>query len=363
MAHTQQTYINTVFKILASGLFLFQMYHAVIKFVNMPEVNESSVTTTENIMKPLMYVCDDDQFKYDTARKYGYQDKTSYVVGKLNGSENPSWIGNSINNSSADELLESVHNFNYNDVHVIDGDNEKIPTEQLYIHPYGFCIKILNFRFDKAIDITSKHEVRFYILDPYKSSLLRVEEALGHSTNLNVKKDKFEYNNFKVSYTLHDESIHDGKTCTDYTNKGSTYGECIVNEMNEKLMEWFDCIPPWFYGKMTKCVNSSKPHNEKALIFLAQFILNSDMESRCLPSCLSVQMNFMRVFKINNFPDAAVLNVRHDKTVQVYRKVHSYDMFSLVVEIGSALGLWMGLSAVAILDNVIGMLKTIFKHF
>ena len=317
MAHTQLTNIYNVFKILAFGFFLFQMYHAMIKFLNRPEVNESSVTTTEKILKPLMYVCDDDQFNYDTVRKLGYQDKTSYVTGKLNGSENPSWIGNSFENFSAYDLLKSLHNFNYTDVNVIDGDTAQIPTEQLYIHPNGFCLKILDFKFDQAIEITSKHEVRFYILDPYKSSQLRVEEALGHSTVMNVKNEKFEFNNFKVSYTLYDESIHDGNTCTDYTNKGSTYGECIANEMNEKLLDWFDCIPPWFYGNMTKCVNSSRPHNEEAETFLAEFITNSDMESRCLPSCLSMQMKFMKVFKISNYPDKAVLIVKHDKNVQV----------------------------------------------
>ena len=64
-------------------------------------------------------------------------------------------------------------------------------------------------------------------------------------------------------------------------------------------------------------------------------------------------MNFMLVDEITNFPKYSLLNVEFDKDVQVHKRVYSYDAFSLIVELGSALGLWVGLSALGLLDIII----------
>ena len=39
--------------------------------------------------------------------------------------------------------------------------------------------------------------------------------------------------------------------------------------------------------------------------------------------------------------------------VTVYEDVYAYDMFSLIVDLGSALGLWLGLSACSIFDSLL----------
>ncbi len=47
--------------------------------------------------------------------------------------------------------------------------------------------------------------------------------------------------------------------------------------------------------------------------------------------------------------------------VKVFTDVYAYDMFSLVVDLGSALGLWLGLSALSIFDLIVDSYKTA-KH-
>ena len=39
--------------------------------------------------------------------------------------------------------------------------------------------------------------------------------------------------------------------------------------------------------------------------------------------------------------------------VEVFTDVYSYDIFSLIVDLGSSLGLWMGLSALGVYDFVV----------
>ena len=95
------------------------------------------------------------------------------------------------------------------------------------------------------------------------------------------------------------------------------------------------------------------PHNEKVLDYLKDFLNNEEMNTTCKLSCYKLKINFMLKFEITNFPKNTVLNVEFDKDVQIYKRVYSYDEFSLTVELGSALGLWIGLSALGLFDIII----------
>ena len=49
--------------------------------------------------------------------------------------------------------------------------------------------------------------------------------------------------------------------------------------------------------------------------------------------------------------------------VTVYEESFSYDVINLVVDLGSALGLWLGLSALSILDYILTFWNTFKKKF
>ena len=47
------------------------------------------------------------------------------------------------------------------------------------------------------------------------------------------------------------------------------------------------------------------------------------------------------------------------ETVAVYTDVYAYDVFSLVVELGSALGLWLGFSALSMFDSITSIISMV----
>ena len=54
-----------------------------------------------------------------------------------------------------------------------------------------------------------------------------------------------------------------------------------------------------------------------------------------------------------NWKTRANLHLITKDSVTVHTDVYGYDIFSLVVDLGSALGLWLGLSALTIVDYII----------
>ena len=53
-----------------------------------------------------------------------------------------------------------------------------------------------------------------------------------------------------------------------------------------------------------------------------------------------------------------------DNEVTVITDAYAYDVFSLVVDLGSALGLWLGLSALSIFDYILSFYESIrYKYF
>ena len=90
---------------------------------------------------------------------------------------------------------------------------------------------------------------------------------------------------------------------------------------------------------------------------IKRFILNSETRFLHLsqPPCYKMKFSTKRVdhWKRNN---ATKLYLNIIDEVTVITDTYAYDMFSLVVDLGSALGLWLGLSALDIFGSILEFL-------
>ena len=65
-----------------------------------------------------------------------------------------------------------------------------------------------------------------------------------------------------------------------------------------------------------------------------------------------VNLRSKRLFK-------SYINIKMMNEVVVHTDTFAYDVFSLVVDLGSALGLWLGLSAISIFEYMLGMYEAL----
>ena len=322
------------------------MQQAFRKYASQPTIKQHSIASIDAFPKPLIYVCNNDQFKYGKARELGYETYTDFLQGEVTGSELPSWLGNS-HNKTFDELVKTLFNDDYTDLRL-----ENAEQKLVFIQPFGFCLQLFNFStlHSKQLQVYSNKTVKFLILDPYRGNKITAEEEFGQITTLDAKYNSNEYLHFKVLYTLHDNSFYDGIECTDYSKLTTTYGDCFENEVERNLNESYGCIPKWFPGNMTKCTKSSQPFSNATLHYIEQFSNHRHINQECKNPCRRLEMQLKRVGRLSNYPTHSVLNLRHRRLVIVHKTVNAYDIFSLIVELGSSLGLWMGMSAVGLLD-------------
>ena len=154
--------LRTIFQLLAFGIFLYQMHQAILKYLSKPLVTERSTEPIETINKPLMYICQENQFNYTRAQELGYSTRTQFLAGKVNGSVTPSWLGTSTN-QSYEEIVKDLFIYNYTGLTVENADEELIFSQS-----NGFCKQILNFSMNSKQEVQSYKTIKLLTLDPYR---------------------------------------------------------------------------------------------------------------------------------------------------------------------------------------------------
>ena len=79
------------------------------------------------------------------------------------------------------------------------------------------------------------------------------------------------------------------------------------------------------------------------------------MFKRCLLPCVTMRIKLHQIRYDRNMINKAWLSTYSLDLATKLTEVYSYDQFDFVVDFGSALGLWLGLSCLSILDYVLEM--------
>ena len=153
--------------------------------------------------------------------------------------------------------------------------------------------------------------------------------------------------------------------CTTYGEKGDfkSYADCVAAEHKEVFKPILGCSVPWLSapGDPESCKEPIQ-HGPKwtqmvdGVINAIQMSTIMSQSKTCLKPCLELRA-ISEIMSTgppeNKGYGRIVLNLK--KTVKVTRHEKAYGLFELVVDAGSSLGLWIGLSALGIFDLVADM--------
>ena len=124
-----------------------------------------------------------------------------------------------------------------------------------------------------------------------------------------------------------------------------------------------DCIPPWLSSN-NHCHENMTTYNharmeiggmiKKRFYFLKEHSKPTEAEKMCKKPCRKMTNKISLISdqeKIDN--ERAEIRFRFQQTVKIEKKVVVYTWFNFIVDVGSSLGLWLGLSALGITDMAI----------
>ena len=310
----------------------------------------------------MIAVCKTSQFNYGRAKQLGYKFSVDFFTGMTTEADVISWSGLH-NNITFNETFAHIFDDHLDSIY-FDISNGTVYKKLLI--PNGLC---------KVYEGEPKHVHEIYFDTPEESflyTLFVTDSAASTSFQLNQFLITGENVYFKTakSSSSHSFSIYNIKlkimqdetgdgSCTDYPNTYyATYADCVDADIERKIMPVLGCMVPWL-SESNQCTRAIKKEEKHHDLIAWLLDLNQDSwggvqcnPSSCLLPCslLSAEATFENS---GSGVDRDSISVYFEESVQIEKLVLAYDSTALLVEIGSSLGLWLGLSAVGLFDMLV----------
>ena len=344
---------------IALVLFVLQMTLALQKYLAQPLMSSPDTKTLSKLQKPLaVTVCKTSQLDYAHAKDLTYMGLKNVLMGKISNTRFVSWAGPN-GNMTFDETFNYLYDSSSENVY-FEVENETVTTKFLLLN--GFC-KVFEGNPGKrlVINLKDRFDLLVTITDPAAATHFRMADYLMHGDRIQVKQDSTSkvYVGFRVKLRETIIETEDG-SCVEYPNQNyESYADCVDDELTKKILPMLGCMVPWLSGK-NHCAGliESLPIHEDLRELLNTIITFSwrgqgHESDTCLQPCttLSARSIYVHTFAKNISND--VIHLFFDETIRVERIVPAYGFGTLLVEIGSSLGLWLGLSVVGLFDALI----------
>ena len=339
-------------------------------FQDLPSVETKDISEAR---LPTIFICNKDVDVVQTGKflENGYTSAmTNFLLGRVNGSTAIlSWEGNNSipYQNLTKEVLKPISKTSL----VIKGNPmanwnfyKDHRFQQLTILD-GFCSKIdiNNTKFPHSnlfnADLSFFDSFLLYIADPGKCLHYKIDTDSLAGDNIAVDK----YSKSKI-YTVKFEEIHWDEESGECTNYGEgeefkTYADCVAHEQDKIFQPILECQVPWLAGPDNPgaCKGKVPIPEDKWKMFKEQiefvhekikYLKMTHQYENCLKSCVELRAHSRLKSIKSAIWRRTVLSFQ--KVVRVTRYQRAYDLFDLVVEVGSSLGLWIGLSALGIFD-------------
>ena len=122
------------------------------------------------------------------------------------------------------------------------------------------------------------------------------------------------------------------------------------------MMSFIDCVPPWYTEDETK-VCREIPEDKKQKTAKAMRKLWSGIE--CVKPCETIQIETSLYYSGPSFLDYTWLQLEVNPMVERFKRIRKVTLFTVINNIGSSMGLWLGVSIFIIYE----IINNTYKHF
>ena len=349
-------------------MFCYQLNTATLNLIDPPTVDSTYERNMTVDDMPLITICPTNQTNITRMNELGYFDLLGSILeGSTYGNKitRVSW-GEHVN-LTFDELKSQLFDLDRVDNLFIYGVKSK--STNVFIPRYGLCKETVPLNVAQQIGVMHYNsynfdDARVVITDKnYRSYFMPDGEShVGMPIFMNSKT--MHYINVK---------IHERLTCMNEEKAMSQedFRICVDDKIqNEFEKNNVSCVPPWL--SYNKQCNQTYPTRHgfygkfytvffKSYLEILNMFSNIRFEEECRHSC-----------KVNTYIITEKDSRKHafsksyltfNQKVLVTEKVPNYDMFKYIIDVGSSLGLWLGLSVLGLHDLVVWAVQFVNNSF
>ena len=350
------------------ALFCYQMKIAFNKLVNRSLVDATKYFNIKEIEPPLITFCPHDQWNNTQVE---YWDMPDFLKGSYGGiwSENIGW-GAQLNMTfrKMRKKLLKVDRLKPYILFKKGLKYEETSFEKRFYPKYGICFDIVNYRIENHMELLFSMRtnafgpkigltVEVFITDKKLRTANTVEAESHWGSSITIPSGAIHEYIVRVELvSFFDPRNRDA--CKFYDV--SEYENCVTKEL---LWEWkplINCNPPWL-NSMDQCLGVINDtigdiyEIQKKFSETVDGIYEMDTypaKERCKESCNITQSDIVvrKMIKAKGKSKTNTLKLKFANLVVHKAKVLDYGISNFVIDLGSSLGLWFGLSVFGLTD-------------
>ncbi len=356
-------------------MFCYQFSTATKNLMDPPMIDSTLERIITDKDMPLIIVCATKQlnidYSYDNNNRvfeeFGYSTLEDLIKGRAFYDDplSLSWGGHL--NLTFDELKSMV--FDSNKVDMIESFQKEagyiLNNDTAFIPGYGLCKEILNFDISKELDLITMNpnEARVFITEKNYRSLFMPAISTHVGSKLKIHFSRVQY--IDVNIQVRTSCNKDKMPMT-----RDNYEKCVDDEIKKEFQQHnISCVPPWLSGnKQCNEIYSYDQFNNDRFDFNNDYVKkvmaldNIKHEINCRYSCRETTY-VVNEREIEEDAFGGVAHVNFNQKVEVKQRLPNYDMFKYIIDVGSSLGLWLGLSILGPYDLVEMAVQFINKNF
>ena len=353
----------------SSIMFFYQAQIAVNKFLNPPVVDSTDLLNIADIDPPLITICPKYQIFSKMTSSINQDDLPDLLLGKGIKNNITDW-GVHLN-MTFEEWVEEIVDLDkgYPTIKFKVGNGQFLEAkyERRFYPKYGRCIDFSNYtitgRLELYIFLTEMKllqsdpppEAEVYLTDKKLRTRSTVHSPSHWGPSIIIQPNQHLDYLVKVQQ-LSSYDPRQPDVCREYTK--DEFERCVDEELQDLWKPIIGCNPPWL-SHQDQCNASLNTTDMVDLLHNGVFktidniiyMRNYAAKERCRKACLVTRINFFKNRESVKFCFGCItLKLVFDDIVVRKTKILAYNFSDLLIDIGSSLGLWFGLSVFGITD-------------
>ena len=359
----RQKFLKLLLCLGSAGMFLYQSLHALKNLWFPPVVDSTDRLHITEVIPPLITICPYGQINTTILKEYGYDNMKQFLSGNDLLSPTLSW-GGEYDMTFWDIFNESLTYNPETQVYLDIRFDYSSPlfskdlTRKFY-PKFGYCWELSDYPANALIsmDILTEGNIKspsyeVYITDRNLKTPITVEIETHKESLIHVRFPWVHTYEIKVELISHFDPL-DPDSCYDYEE--DEYENFMKEELEQLVKPIIGCNPDWlslgddcetFVGNFSEEYKNSTEMTLDMILEMKRFPSQELYKDPCIETRSYVKLRS----KEKDANAYLTLDIQFDKEVIRTRKILAYNFSNFLIDIGSSLGLWFGLSVFGLTD-------------